>query len=171
MIRWKPTRLTREQMEERRLAGGRLLKAKKLQQAEIARRLGVSRAAVTQWAQQLGTGGVRNLRRRAILGRPAKLNSRQQKALQGILKRGALAAGFPTERWTLRRVQRVIHREFGVTYHLNSLDYVLARLGWSAQQPLARAQERDEEVIRAWLEQDWPRIKKGTANWRRNRVF
>lgn len=34
---WKPTYLTREQMEKRRLEGGRLLKAGKLSQAEIAR--------------------------------------------------------------------------------------------------------------------------------------
>ena len=39
---WKPSYLTREQLEERRLAGGRLLKAGKLSQAEIARQVGVS---------------------------------------------------------------------------------------------------------------------------------
>jgi hypothetical protein len=29
--------------------------------------------------------------------------------------------------------------------------------------PAVRAAERDAEVIRAWLEKDWPRIKKRLA--------
>jgi transposase len=166
---WKPTHLTREQMEERRLQGARLLKANKLSQAEIARQLGVSRTAVTHWAQQLEAG--EPLQRRVAPGRPPKLTRPQRQALQRLLKRGARAAGFLTERWTLGRIQRVIEREFGVTYHVNSLSDVLAGLGWTLQQPLARAQERDEEVIQAWLKQDWPRIKKGAATWHRHRLF
>jgi len=43
---WRPTHLTSEQMEERRLAGATLLRQGRLSQAEIARKLGVSRASV-----------------------------------------------------------------------------------------------------------------------------
>ena len=166
---WAPLHLTREQMEERRLKGAQLLKAGKLSQAEIARQLGVSRIAVTHWAQQLDTD--QPLRRRIASGRPPKLTAAQQRPLKRLLKRGARAAGFPTERWTLGRIQHVIEREFGVTYHVHSLSDVLDGLGWSLQRPLARAQERDEDIIQAWLAQDWPRIKKGAATWRRHRVF
>ena len=166
---WTPLHLTREQMEERRLKGAQLLKAGKLSQAEIARQLGVSRTAVTHWAQQLDSG--QPLQRRVASGRPPKLTAAQQRTLKRLLKHGACAAGFPTERWTLGRIQHVIEREFGVTYHEHSLSVVLAGLGWSWQQPLARAQERDEDIIQAWLAQDWPRIKKGAATWRRHRVL
>jgi hypothetical protein len=57
---WRPTRLTREQLQERRLAAGRLLRAKQLSQAEIAREareVGVSRASVTRWKQRLVGAG------------------------------------------------------------------------------------------------------------------
>jgi transposase-like protein len=50
---WRPRQLTRSPCEEHRLAAGRLLQAGSLAQAEIARRLGVSRMAVSQWARQL----------------------------------------------------------------------------------------------------------------------
>lgn len=166
---WTPLHLTREQMEERRLKGAQLLKAGKLSQAEIAQQLGVSRTAVTHWAQQLDSG--QPLQRRVASGRPPKLTAAQPATLKWLLKRGARAAGFSTDRWTLWRIQQVIEHEFGVTYHEHSLSDVLAGLGWSLQQPLARAQERDAEIIQAWLAHDWPGIKKGAATWHRHRVF
>ncbi len=158
-------------MEERRLAGARLLKAGKLSQAQIARELGVSRASVSDWAKQLAAGGIKRLRRRRAPGRTPRLNPEERKALVRHLKGGARAAGFRTERWTLQRVQQLVERKFGVTYHPNSLNRVLRRLGWTRQVPLPRAVERDEDLVRAWLEQDWPRIKKGAAKRRGNRVL
>lgn len=95
----------------------------------------------------------------------------QQRALIRHLKDDAAAAGFPTARWTLARVRQLIHRRFGVAYHPKYLNRLLRRLGFSPQVALPRARERDEALIRAWLEQDWPRIKKSAAARRRHRVF
>lgn len=67
---WHPTRLTPTQLEARRLAAVRLLRAGRLAQAEIARAFGVSRAAVCQWRRQLERGGVAGLRRRPHPDRP-----------------------------------------------------------------------------------------------------
>src|SRR5258706_7166869 len=171
-MEWKPTRLTRQQMQERRREGGRMLKAGKLSQAEIGRRLGVSRASVSDWAKQMEAGGgLRALRGRKAPGRMAALTATHKRGLLRILRRGALAAGFPTERWTQRRVQQVIEREFGARYHVNYISRLLTQLGWSPQQPLPRAVERDEDLIQAWLAQDWPRIKKGAALRRKHRVL
>ncbi|MCL5996866.1 MAG: winged helix-turn-helix domain-containing protein [Chloroflexi bacterium] len=158
-------------MAERRREGARLLRRTKLKKAAIARRLSVSRAAVGQWAKDLAAGGLRQLDQRRSTGRPGKLSDEQMDHLDQILQRGALAAGFPTARWTSARVKQVIEREFAVTYHISYLPRLLERLGWSLQQPLARAVERDEEVIQAWLAHAWPRIRKGAATWRRHRVL
>jgi len=168
---WRPNRLTREQMEERRREGARLLRAGHLSAAEIARHLDVSRQAVSQWSAQLDVGGLRQLRRRCSLGRPSKLTAEQKRQLRRTLKRGAQAAGCDTNRWTLARVQQVIKHDFGVSYRRTHVSWLLDQLGWSLQQPLPRAAERDEAVIRAWLDHDWPRIKKGATTWRRHRVF
>lgn len=167
---WQPKRLTRSQMEERRRQGGRLLRDGRLTKAEIARELGVSRMAVSQWARQIETGGMKRLSRRRALGQPVKLDKAKQKELKKIMLRGAQTAGFPTERWTLKRIRHVIDEQLGVTYHLSSVGRLMHRIGLTPQQPLARALERDEAVIRAWLSKDWKRIKKSAAAWAKHRV-
>ena len=159
---WQPTRLTRAQMEERRLAAGRLLRAKRLSQAAVAREMGVSRAAVTHWQQRLARTGLRGLRRRSG-GRASALTAAQWRQLLRLLGRGALAAGFESERWTQRRSAVVIARRFGVRYHFRSLGRALRARGWSPQRPILRAAERDEARISAWRQQAWPRIKRGRA--------
>lgn len=140
-------------------------------QAEIARQLGVSRMTVLRWARWMRSGGLRRLQRRKASGRPPRLTRQQRQSVVRILKRGALAAGFPTDRWTLARIQQGIEREFGVHYNLNYLSALLQNWGWSVQQPVARALERDDELVEAWLAHDWPRIKKGAALARDHRIF
>jgi len=168
---WKPSTLTREQMEERRLEGGRLLKAGKLSQAEIARQVGVSRATVSEWATIVKEEGIRGLHRRKAIGGVSKLTEAQKQKLKRLLDRGALACGFETDRWTLQRVAELIEREFKVGYHPNYLNRLLAQLSFSRQMPMPQAVEQDRELVQAWLERDLPRVKKLAAARRRNRVL
>ena len=158
-------------MEERRREGGRLLKAGKLSQAEIARQLGVSRATVSDWAKKQEAEGMRGLRKKAVKGGTSKLTREQKQKLKRLLDRGALACGFSTDRWTLQRVQEVIQREFEVSYHPNYLNRLLYRLGFSPQKPLPTAVEQERELVQTWLERDFPRLKKVAATRRRTRIL
>ena len=167
---WQPKILTREQLAERRAEAGRLLEAGEMKQVEIARHLGVTEAAISKWKRQLAEEGPQALQLRKATGRPPKLDEAAKQALVKKLEEGAVAAGFPTEQWTQARVQKVIEREFGVRYHQNYISRLLDDLGWSVQKPETRAMERDEDLIRAWLSQDWPRIKKSSAARRRDRL-
>jgi transposase len=162
---WRPRHLTRSQREERRLEAGRLLQAGHLSHADIARRLGVSRMAVSKWARQLRQhhGDIGSLHTRPIPGRPARLSVEQWQRVLAVLKEGALKAGFETDRWTLLRIRAVILVAFGVRYHAHYLARRLKALGWSPQQPAVYARERDDALVRAWLTHDWPRIKKRLA--------
>jgi len=87
-----------------------------------------------------------------------------------MLDRGALASGFPTDRWTLERVRQLIQKEFQVSYHPNYLNRLLRSLGFSPQRPLPQAIEQERALVEAWIAQDWPRIKKVAADRRRNRI-
>ena len=73
-----------------------------------------------------------------------------------------MANGFDTDLWTLERVAVVICQLTGVRYHPGHVWVILRhRLGWTLQRPERRASERDEQAITRWVQQEWPRIKKG----------
>jgi transposase len=169
---WRPRDLTRSQRQERRLEAGRLLQAGPLSHAEIARRLGVSRMAVSKWARQLRQhhGDIGSLHTHPIPGRPARLSVEQWQRVLAVLKEGALKAGFETDRWTLLRIRAVVLVAFGVRYHAHYLARRLKALGWSPQQPAVYARERDDALVRAWLTHDWPQIKKRLAA-RKRRLY
>ena len=167
---WQPKNLTRKQMAERRAEGVRLLQAGEMSQAQIARHLGVSETTISKWKKVLEQKGPAGLQACKASGRPPKLSATDKRQLVEKLEQGALAAGFATEQWTQARVQKVIEQEFGVNYHRDYISRLLHGLGWSVQKMDSRAIERDEELIQAWLSQDWPRIKKSAVARRRDRL-
>ena len=145
-------------LQRRRLRAGRLL-LKGVSQAEVARRVGVSRATVCEWNGRLEQDGLEALRRRAR-GRPAGLDAAMRRELVQLLTAGAMAHGFATELWTLARIARVIEQHFGIKYSAVQVWRILGALGWSCQRPSGRARERDEAAIRQWKQKRWPALKK-----------
>lgn len=129
-------------------------------QKDIAVALGVSRGAVSQWIKRGREGGVEALRTRPRPGGPAKLTAEQRAQIPGLLARGAEAYGFRGDVWTAARVAAVIWRSFGVRYQRDHVSRVLRQAGWSRQQPIERATQRDEAAIRRWYEECWPALRK-----------
>lgn len=170
---WQPKKLTREQLEERRLEGGRLLLDGSLSQAEIAEHLGVSQAAVYKWKRQLDAHQqeLASLAARRSPGSPGKLSEQQWQQLLKLLAQGAIkAAGHQTDRWTLQRIQHLIAERWRVKLSTVQIRYHLRAHGWSPQKPQPQASQRDDELVRAWLQKDWPRIKKSLAPRRSHRL-
>lgn len=132
-------------------------------QLEIARALGVTSGAVSQWIKRAREeGGVEGLRCRTPPGASPRLNDRQRAKLPELLTQGAEAHGFRGEVWTCERVAEVIRREFGVSYHPAHVSRLLKKLRLlSSQKPVRRANQRDEEAIKRWKEERWPKLKKG----------
>ena len=55
----------------------------------------------------------------------------------------------------------MIYGEFGVRYHPAHVSRLLKTLRLTLQKPIRRADQRDEEAIRSWKEERWPKLKKG----------
>jgi transposase len=146
-------------LQQRRRAAAKLF-AEGVRQAEVARRLDVSRQSVSRWFQAWSEQGEAGLDGAGRAGRLPRLSDEQRALVNAELRRGPAAHGYETELWTLARVTEVIEKTTGVRYHPGHVWRLLRELGWTRQRPARRAAERDEEAIVRWKKEEWPRIKK-----------
>ena len=167
-------------LEHRRLEGARLL-MKGVPKAEVARRLGVSRQSVQNWATRLtlkrksGVGGTitsslqleqsqffenkkrytssYNELRCMPLGRPKKLSDIELQKLNRVLKKGAKLIGYVTDKWTLSKIQAFISEEYleGKAISRTFVLHLLKELGFSCQKPSLD----DELLLRKWERFGW----------------
>ncbi len=155
---------TPQQLQKRREQAIRLWKSGKIP-ASIARALSASRSSVSRWIQTFELQGTRGLEAQPIPGRPPQRSAKQKQQLERLLCQGALAAGYKTDLWTLKRIAKMIKRHFGIKYHPAHVWKVLQQLGWSCQKPERRAMQRDEAAIAHWKRDTWPQIKKKQNAW------
>jgi transposase len=136
------------------------LKQQGWKQNKIAKALGGSSGAVSQWMRRGREGGEAALLARPPRGAQARLTLEQLRQLPALLAKGAESSGFRGKVWTARRVAKVIEQTFGVRYSRDHVSYLLRKIGWSRQKPEERATQRDEEAIKAWRDERWPALKK-----------
>lgn len=138
------------------------LKRQGWKQRDIATALGVTEGAVSQWLKQAREHGAKSLAARKASGRPPRLTAVQRQQIPKLLAQGAGAFGFRGDLWTRRRVATVLQREFGVKHSLQHVGTLLRQCGWSRQQPVRRARQRDEAAISVWPKTTWKRLKKSS---------
>ena len=119
---------------------------------QLRRRLPVAQAGAEK--------GVEALRTQPRPGGPAKLTAEQRAQIPALLARGAETYGFRGDVWTASRVAVVIWRTFGVRYHRDHVSRLLRQAGWSRQQPIERATQRDERPLQQWYAERWPALQK-----------
>ena len=140
---------------ERRLEARRLLD-EGVAQAEVARRLKVSRQSVSVWAR-LSASELAIVR---AVGRKSTFKEPDRQWLRAALLRGARANGFATDLWTLPRVAQTLALKRAKRFSKVHVWRILGQLGFSCQKPEGRARERNEPAIRTWKQEQWPALKK-----------
>jgi transposase len=124
--------------------------------ATVAKVLGVDRGTVYRWLRMARLPG--GLDSKPVHREPG-LSDRQLQELEALLLKGASRQGWPNDLWTAARVTEVIRRHFGIDYHPEYVRKLLKRrLGWTSQKPQTKAKERDEDEIRRWKDEEFPRI-------------
>jgi transposase len=139
-------------LQQRRMQAGRLL-MDGMRQAQVARTVGVTRKAVNFWSKRLTAAGLHGLEGRPR-GRRAGLSREQRGELLRLLMNGALAPGFATELWTVRRVRQLIEERFSRHYSGSQVHRILVGLGFSSQAPTPTELSQDGAVIRRWKPSD-----------------
>jgi len=129
-------------------------------EAEVARRVEVSRQSVNRWAKRLRAEGRVALKRAGRAGRRPKLSAADLLRIERCLKQGPEQFGYQSGLWTLPRVRQLIEEQCGVRYDPSQVWRILRKLNWSCQRPSGRALERNEDGIRHWKKYRWPQLKK-----------
>lgn len=130
-----------------------------MRQAAVARRLRVTKPAVHYWYTTWQQAGKAGLRARRPGPRP-QLTPEKAAHLRQILLRGAHAAGYATELWTLQRIAQTLRAKLRLSYQTSQVWYIMRALGWSNQKPETRYRDRNEAAIKRWQQDTWPRIQK-----------
>ncbi len=126
----------------------------------IARTLGVTLSAVSQWMKRAREHGDEALRAHPAPGPTPRLTTEQLAHLLSLLRQGAPAHGFEGEVWTASRVAQLIATHFGVHYSDRHVRRLLTQLHWSPQTPATRAAKRNEPAIEHWRTERYPALKK-----------
>ncbi len=147
------------------------LKGRGWYQRDIAEALDVSEVSVSRWLTEAVARGPESLRARLSAGASPRLSPEQKQLIPELLWHGPESYGFRGRVWTRARVAKVIEWEFGVRYHKGHVGRLLEGLGWTPQQPIKRAIQRDEDAIRRWREGAWPELRRRAIRERRALVF
>ncbi|MHB8351336.1 MAG: winged helix-turn-helix domain-containing protein [Thermoplasmata archaeon] len=147
MGRWVQRHRDTASFDERRLKALRLLSEGR-SQAEVARLLGVTPAAVCYWHRAIENGGAKALRSIPRPGRPTLVPREKLSTLPDLLARGALSFGFSTDLWTIPRILQVTEAAWGVRYTSTAMWRLLKRHGLSWQRPRRQAREKDLRAVK-----------------------
>jgi transposase len=160
-------RVRREQVRQRAAE----LFAAGVPAVEVAGRLEVSTKSAYQWRRVWVAGGVQALASKGVSGPDPKLSDEQLARLRERLERGPAAAGYgEDQRWTLIRVVALIATMFHLRVGITTAWQAMRRLGYTAQLPIHRAAERDEQAIAAWRRYQWPALKESPPDGVRGSV-
>ena len=125
---------TAEELERQRFRAIALLNAGH-RPGEVARRLGVSPAAVSRRKKLYRQAGSDGLKATPHPGPKPKLTMPQRRKLRRLLSKGPRVHGCLTDLWTLARIAELIERYFGVHYDPSGVWHVLKSMGWSCRRP------------------------------------
>jgi transposase len=149
----------RAALQKRRFSAGRLF-AKGKAQADIARKLGVTPAAVCKWHAEWKKKGQDGLVSKGPSGTAPKLSEKKKRELKKILLAGPRKAGYNTDFWTLSRIQSVMKKKCRTALGTGSVWRTVISLGFSCQKPEKKSKEGNQKAIADWKLSGFPRLKK-----------
>lgn len=155
-------KLTKQALIERRLEGGRLLIAGN-SPPEVARKVGVSRQTVYAWKLVLSRNGndLEALNELDQGGPRPRLSKSDKQKLESLLTTDQSADLLPPPGWTLKRINRLIEKHFGVSYTPQQIWRLLKEMD------LSKAQIKNRAAATFWRQHIT--LLKPTAAQRRTR--
>lgn len=130
---------------------------------EVARIVGVHRTTVSEWYRRFkekGKDGIKIGRRGRRNGEKKTLTKEQEAHIVHMLvTKNPTQLQFKFALWTREAVQTLIKYELDIEMPISTVGYYLAKWEFTSKKPIKRAYERKDTATKAWLEEEYPRIK------------
>jgi len=131
---------------------------------EVSQILGVTPQATSRWWRNYQKEGTKALKPKKT-GRPKgsnkKLTPEQEKHIVDMLvDKTPKELKFKFALWTRESVKALIDREFEMDMPISTVGHYLKRWQFTSKKPIKRAYERNDAKATAWMEEEYPKIKK-----------
>ena len=115
---------------------------------QIAKLFGLTRWSVVKWVRRINVQGVEGVREVQRSGRPPRLGTEVQKALDEVLQKSPRSLGLKRNRWDGVVVTEYLERVHGVRLQVRQAQRWIRRLGFSLRQPIYRYVQATEEGVK-----------------------
>lgn len=156
--------INRDVLEHLRMQAVKLWKKDK-KVRDIAEDFGVTLCAVYEWIKDYKRGGIGALKKRKAKGAKPKLSGKEVKKLVEMIRETADNYGFESPLWDCKKIRQLILEKFKKSLHFSNAWRLLQKLGLSPQKPKRQAMERDEKEVKAWIDNEWPKILAHARRW------
>lgn len=159
MLRQDARKLNHKTLEEIRIRAVKQVQGGQSPESVVAA-LGFSRRCIYSWLAMYRAGGWDALKAKQISGRPKKLTDRQLQWLYAtVTMKNPLQLQLPFALWTRPQIRTLLQRKYGIKLSLTSIGRLLSQLGLSCQKPLFRAWQQNPDLVKQWLETQYPKIR------------
>jgi transposase len=132
---------------------------------DVARAFRVDRTTIQRWLRRhREAGGDSGLQRRAVSGRPRKLQCLSEYKLKRIVLAPASRFGFETDLWTVSRLHFVLVDRFNEDVSEDTVWRRLRDAGLTWQTPEREYFQADAEERRQWQQETLPKIRETVKN-------
>ena len=156
-------KLTTEQQQEKRNIAAKLFQ-RDFPVKEIMEILDITQGVVYAWKKLYNDGGAKALKikdRGVKKGTGAKLTKADEyQIIKLIIDKNPQQLQFKFALWTREAVRQLIKQEIGEELPLSTVGDYLKKWKFTSKKPIKRAYERKDEKTKAWLEEEYPKIKK-----------
>ena len=152
----------RELSEKRKIAIK--LREKGVPNKEVAEIVGISAQTISTYYTQYKNSGA-NVFKVKSAGRPKKSGKRlsdeqESKIIRMLIDTNPQQLQFKFALWTREAVKQLIFRELEIDMPISTVGDYLAKWQFRSKKPIKRAYERKDSATKAWLEIEYPKIKK-----------
>ena len=131
---------------------------------ETASILGLSKITTSRWYSKYKKDGQKALKVQKT-GRPKKSGKRlsdeqESRIISMLIDTTPEQLKFKFALWTREAVKQLILRELDVDMPISTVGDYLAKWQFRSKKPIKRAYERKDSATKAWLEIEYPKIKK-----------